>query len=45
MGGSGVFLRSCGSFLASKKHYAVKLYYGDFFVKLIAILGGDEYHI
>lgn len=42
MGGSGVFLRSCGSFLASKKHYAVKLYYGDFFAKGFAILGGNK---
>ena len=42
MEGSGVFLRSCGSFLASKKHYAVKLYYGDFFAKGFAILGGNK---
>ena len=42
MGGSGVLLRSYGSFLASKKHYAVKLYYGDFFAKGFAILGGNK---
>lgn len=37
-----MFLGPCGSFLALKKHYAVKLYYGDFFVNGIAILGGKR---
>ena len=37
-----MFLGACGSFLASKKHHAVKLYYGDFFVNGIAILGGKR---